>query len=87
MKRSIVWIGALAALVSGLANATEAEVRKKFGGLPLSKKLATLMQLEAITMSEAFDSAIEKPLQFGSKTFDALMNRARAKNANAKMKK
>jgi len=66
---------------------TEAEVRKKFGGLPLSKKLATLMQLEAITMSEAFDSAIEKPLQFGSKTFDALMNRARARNANAKTKK
>lgn len=66
---------------------TEAELRKKFGGLPLSKKLATLMQLEAITMTEALDAAMEKPLQFGSKTFDALMNRARAKNAAAKPKK
>jgi ferredoxin, 2Fe-2S len=58
---------------------TESDVRKKFGALPLSKKLATLVQLEAITMSEAFDSAIEKPLQFGSKTFDAFMNRSRNK--------
>lgn len=65
----------------------EGELRKKFGALPLSKKLATLMQLEAITMSEALDSAMEKPLQLGTKTFDALMNRARAKNATAKPKK
>src|SRR5215213_2944778 len=48
---------------------TESELKKKFGTLPLGKKLATLVQLEAITMSEAFDSAIEKPLAFGSKTF------------------
>ena len=61
----------------------EAELRKKFGSLPLSKKLATLVQLEAITMSEAFDSAIEKPLAFGAKTFDSVMNRIRAKNSPA----
>ena len=60
---------------------TEAELRKKFGALPLGKKLATLVQLEAITMSEAFDSAIEKPLAFGSKTFDSVMGKARAKRA------
>jgi ferredoxin len=60
-----------------------AELLKKFGSLPLSKKLATLVQFEAITMSEAFDSAIEKPLAFGAKTFDAVMNRARAKNSSA----
>ena len=61
----------------------EAELRKKFGALPLSKKLATLMQLEALTMTEAFDSAIEKPLAFGSKIFD----RARARSETAKPKK
>jgi ferredoxin len=55
------------------------ELTKKFGALPLGKKLATLMQLEAITMSEAFDSAIEKPLAFGSKTFDAILGKARAR--------
>jgi ferredoxin len=63
---------------------TEAELRTKFGSLPLTKKLATLMQLEAITMSETFDAAIEKPLQFGSKTFDAIMNRTRGKNDQKK---
>lgn len=62
----------------------EAELRKKFGALPLGKKLATLMQLEAITMSEALDSAIEKPLAFGSKTVGALLDRTRAKGNSAK---
>lgn len=66
------------------ATDTEAELRKKFGTLPLGKKLATLVQLEAITMSEAFDSAIEKPLAFGSKTFDAILGKARARNAQQK---
>ena len=66
---------------------TEAELRKKFGALPLSKKLATLVQLEAITMSEAFDSAIEKPLALGSKAFDSIVNRARASRAQSSEKK
>ena len=56
---------------------TEAELLKKFGGLSLAKKMATLAQFEVITMSEAFDTAIEKPLAFGSKTFDKFMNRKR----------
>jgi ferredoxin len=55
------------------------DLRQKFGALPLTKKIATLMQFEAITASEAFDSAIEKPLAYGSKAFDKFMNRARAK--------
>ncbi|HET9526634.1 MAG TPA: 2Fe-2S iron-sulfur cluster-binding protein [Pyrinomonadaceae bacterium] len=58
---------------------TPAELRKEFGALPLSQKLATLVQLEAITMSEAFDSAIEKPLAFGAKTMDAILSKTRAK--------
>ena len=66
---------------------TEAELRKKFGSLPLKKKMATLVQLEALTMSEAFDSAIEKPLAFGSKTFDAIVNKARATRARNEQKK
>ena len=57
---------------------TEADLRKKFGALPLTKKIATLVQFEAITASEAFDTAIEKPLAYGSKAFDSIMNRARA---------
>ena len=66
---------------------TESELKQKFGTLPLTKKIATLVQLEAITMSEAFDSAIEKPLKFGSKAFDSVVNRARAaKAANSEKK-
>jgi uncharacterized 2Fe-2S/4Fe-4S cluster protein (DUF4445 family) len=69
------------------ANDVEADLRKKFGALPLTKKLATLVQLEAITMSEAFDSAIDKPLAFGAKTFDAIVNRTRANRAANEQKK
>lgn len=69
------------------ADDVEAELRKQFGALSLTKKLATLMQLEAITMSEAFDSAIEKPLAFGSKTFDKFMNRTRAARAGSEEQK
>lgn len=65
---------------------TESELLKKFGTLPLGKKIATLLQFEAITMSEALDSAIEKPLAFGSKTFDSIMSRARAKRAQSEQK-
>ena len=66
---------------------TESELKQKFGTLPLSKKIATLVQLEAITMSEAFDSAIEKPLKYGSKAFDSVVNRARAARAEGSEKK
>jgi uncharacterized 2Fe-2S/4Fe-4S cluster protein (DUF4445 family) len=67
-------------------NDNEAEFRTKFAALPLNKKIATLMQLEAITASEAFDSAIQKPLAFGAKTFDAIANRARASRARSTKK-
>jgi ferredoxin len=60
------------------------ELTKRFGALPLGKKLATLVQLEAITMSEAFDSAIEKPLAFGSKTFDSIVGKAKARASRAR---
>lgn len=63
---------------------SESELTKKFGALSLGKKLATLMQLEAITMSEALDAAIEKPLAFGSKTFEALVGKAKARAGQKK---
>jgi ferredoxin len=63
---------------------TAEDLLKKFGALPLGKKIATLMQFEVIAMSEAFDSAIEKPLAFGSKTFDAILSRARARSEQKK---
>jgi ferredoxin len=60
---------------------------KKFGALPLTKKIKTLMQFEALTASEAMDSAMEKPLAYGSKAFDSIMNRARATRAKSESKK
>ena len=66
---------------------SESDLKKKFSSLPLKKKIATLAQFEAITMSEAFDSAIEKPLAFGSKTFDSIVNKARASRARSEQKK
>lgn len=69
------------------AGENEEALRKQFGALPLNKKLATLMQFEAITMSEAFDTAIEKPLAFGSKAFDKIVSRARATRAQSEDKK
>ena len=65
----------------------QSELRKKFGALPLGKKITTLMQLEAITASEALDSAMEKPLAYGSRAFDSIMNRARAKGEKGESKK
>ena len=62
----------------------EGELRRKFGELPVGKKIAMLMQFEAMTASEAFDSALEKPLAFGAKTFDSIRNRARARSEEKK---
>jgi ferredoxin len=56
----------------------DVDLKQHFGNLPLEKKIATLLQLEAITVSEAFNAAIDKPLAFGAKTFDRFTNRAKA---------
>jgi ferredoxin len=83
----IVMVAAAKPKQSGAPGETEEDLRKKFGALPLNKKLATLVQLEVITMSEAFDTAIEKPLAFGSRTFDKIVTRARATRARSEEKK
>ena len=59
--------------------ASEGEnMRKKFGELPLNKKIATLMQLEALTMYEAMNAIVDKPLAFGEKMFDKVLNKTRS---------
>ena len=58
----------------------DADVRQEFGQLPLQKKIATLLQLEAITMSEVFNAAIDKPLALGSRAFDRFVSRPRPTN-------
>ena len=56
----------------------QSELLKKFGKLTLNKKIATLLQLEAVTVSEAFDAALEKPLALGARALDALARRAKS---------
>jgi len=60
------------------------EIAKKFGELSLNQKIVALLKFEAITMSEAWDTALQKPLAIGSRAFDSIVSRARAAQANAK---
>lgn len=61
-------------------------MRKKFGELTLDKKIATLMQLEAVTMAEAFNAAFEKPLALGEKLFDRFYSKAKVAEKKARSK-
>jgi uncharacterized 2Fe-2S/4Fe-4S cluster protein (DUF4445 family) len=63
-----------------------ADLRKKFGDLTLEQKIATLMQLEAVTMSEAFNAAIEKPLSLGTRALDAVVARTRSARERMRQK-
>jgi ferredoxin len=63
------------------------DLTKDFNTLPLQKKISTLLQLEAITVSEAMNAAIDKPLAFGAKTFDKWTNRARSSAQSTDNKK
>lgn len=50
----------------------DVDFKKKFGELPLNKKLATLIQLEAATMSEAVNTIIDKSIAAGENVMDKL---------------
>ena len=62
------------------------DIEKKFGELSLNQKIVALLKFEAITMSEAFDAALKKPLAVGTRAFDSVMARARASKENSKPK-
>jgi uncharacterized 2Fe-2S/4Fe-4S cluster protein (DUF4445 family) len=53
------------------------DFRKDFGELPLDKKLATLIQLEALTMSQAMDAIAAKTLSAGGKVIDLFARKGR----------
>ena len=55
--------------------------KKKFGELPLNKKLTTLMQLEAATMSEAVNTIIDKSISAGENVMDKLAGRGRSRDS------
>ena len=63
------------------------DLRKQFSELSLDKKIAMLLQFEAVTMSEALDAAMEKPLALGTRALDAIARRAKAARAQERQKK
>jgi ferredoxin len=55
------------------------ELRQEFSELPFDRKLATLMQLETIAVTQAFDKIADASTSLGKKIFDSIMPDATAK--------
>ena len=56
------------------------ELRKEFRELPLTRKLSTLVELEAVTMYQALTAIIDVPFMLGGKVMDLMAGRGRALN-------
>ena len=50
------------------------DLRSEFRELPLESKVATLFQLEVITMSEAFETVADTAVTLGKNFFDAVVD-------------
>jgi hypothetical protein len=61
---------------SSKSSTEDDDFKRKFGELPLDKKLVTLIQLEAATMSEAVNTIIDKSISAGENLMDKLAGRA-----------
>ena len=48
-------------------------LRNEFKELPIEGKIATLIELETITMAEALDKIAECSISFGKKIFDTVL--------------
>jgi ferredoxin len=55
------------------------DLRQEFSELPFERKIATLMQLETVAVTEAFDKIAELSVSLGKKIFDSVMSDASAK--------
>ncbi len=65
------------AVQAALEDKTASSLHKEFGELPLDRKVATLMELEAMTMSQALGMITNAPLSFGEKVLDMLARKGR----------
>jgi ferredoxin len=52
------------------SNEAAKDVKKEFRELPLQSKVATLIELEAVTLFQAFDAIISVPFTIGEKVMD-----------------
>jgi ferredoxin len=57
------------------------DLKKEFTELPFERKIATLVQLETIAVTEAFDAITDASVSFGKKIFDSVMPAASAADA------
>jgi ferredoxin len=55
------------------------DLRQEFSELPFDRKIATLMQLETVAVTEAFDKIADASASLGKKIFDRVMADAPAK--------
>ena len=49
------------------------DLRQEFSELPFDRKIATLMQLETVAVTEAFDKITDASISFGKKIFDSVL--------------
>jgi ferredoxin len=49
------------------------DLRKEFSELPFERKMATLIQLETIAMSQALDTIADRSVAFGKMIFDTVL--------------
>jgi ferredoxin len=55
------------------AEETARDLRKEFSKLPLDRKIATLIQLETIAMSQALNTISDRSISFGRKLFESIV--------------
>ncbi|MGB7925984.1 MAG: 2Fe-2S iron-sulfur cluster-binding protein [Pyrinomonadaceae bacterium] len=58
---------------------TVKDFRKEFKEMPLDRKMATLAQLEAVTMMQTLDTIMNLPFTIGDKVMDFMAGMGRAK--------
>jgi ferredoxin len=59
---------------------TAKDLRKEFRELPFQRKLATLVEFEAVTVYQALAALVEVPFTIGGKVMDLMAGRGRALN-------
>jgi hypothetical protein len=55
------------------------DLRQEFSELPFDRKIATLMQLETVAVTEAFDKIVNASASLGRKIFDSVLSEDPAK--------
>ena len=59
------------------------DLREEFSELPFERKIATLMQLETVAVTQAFDKITDASVSLGKKIFDSVMPTDQAKTTQS----